>query len=241
MACTVTSLKNASCVCTSRRVIGSGSMISMMRLLLSLSETSMRRNALVLSCASRLAIVAYDAALKMKKPSAATRGHETSGRMPQKSRSRLPRVITAEPSQAIASRTVPKLPLRVARRVRPVLTTLVSESHHHVTVPGRRVVRRPRAPAAGMGGGGSPQKGSVIRMITITGLFHPARHGTRRPGALHSRWFGRGRRRRNRGRELEARQIFENAIEIADLHRMLLHHGRHGSGELIDLPRSDTT
>src|SRR5881396_643527 len=177
MACTVTNLKNASCVCTRRRVMGSGSMISMMRLLLSLSEASTRRNALVLSCASRLAIVAYDAALKMKKPSAATRGHETSGRMPQKSRSRLPRVITAEPSQAIASRTVPKLPLRVARRVRPVLTTLVSESHHHVTVPGRRVVRRPRAPAAGMGGG-SPQKGSVIRMITITGLFHPARHGT---------------------------------------------------------------
>src|SRR3989475_3659215 len=82
---------------------------------------------------------------------------------------------------------------------------------------------------------------SVIRMFTITALFHPARHGTRRPGALHSRWFGRGRRRRIRGRELKARQIFENAIEIADLHRMLLHHGRHGSGELIDLPRSDTT
>src|SRR5712691_3156422 len=82
---------------------------------------------------------------------------------------------------------------------------------------------------------------SVIRMITITALFHPARHGTRRPVALHSRWFGRGRRRRNRGRELKARQIFENAIEIADLHRMLLHHGRHGSGELIDFPRSDTT
>src|SRR5439155_19465330 len=64
-------------------------------------------NALVVSCASRLAIVAYDAALKMQKPSAATRGHEMSGRMPQKSRSRLPSVITAEPSQAIASRTVP--------------------------------------------------------------------------------------------------------------------------------------
>src|SRR2546425_2102856 len=90
---------------------------------------------------------------------------------------------------------------------------------------------------------------SVIRMITITALFHPARHGTRRPVALHSRWFGRwprrhGRRlgsaalgrsrRRNRGRERKARQIFENAIEIADLHRLLLHHGRHGSGELID-------
>jgi len=33
----------------------------------------------------------------------------------------------------------------------------------------------------------------------------------------------------------------ENAIEIADLHRMLLRHGRQGSGELIDFPRSDTT
>ncbi len=42
----------------------------------------------MLTCASRLAIVAYDAALKMQKPSAATRGHEMSGRMPQKSRSR---------------------------------------------------------------------------------------------------------------------------------------------------------
>src|SRR5712691_1103446 len=77
---------------------------------------------------------------------------------------------------------------------------------------------------------------SVIRMITITALFHPARHGTRRPVALHSRWFGRWRRR-----HVKARQILENAIQIADLHRMLLHHGRHGSGELIDLPRSDTT
>src|SRR5206468_4231970 len=77
---------------------------------------------------------------------------------------------------------------------------------------------------------------SVIRTITIAALFHPARHRTRRPVALHSRWFGRWWRR-----HVKARQIFENAIEIADLHRMLLHHGRHGSGELIDLARSDTT
>src|SRR5436853_6592225 len=65
---------------------------------------------------------------------------------------------------------------------------------------------------------------SVIRMITITALFHPARHWRRR----HGRRLGRdslGRsRRRKRGRELKARQIFENATEIADLHRMLLHH-----------------
>jgi hypothetical protein len=33
----------------------------------------------------------------------------------------------------------------------------------------------------------------------------------------------------------------ENAIEIADLHRMLLQHGRQGSGELVDVRRSDTT
>src|SRR5713101_4732662 len=71
-------------------------------------------------------------------------------------------------------------------------------------------------------------------MITITALFHPARHGTRRPVALHSRWFGRWW-----CRHVKARQIFENAIEIADLHRTLLHHGRHGSGELIDLTRYD--
>src|SRR5437899_2775125 len=72
----------------------------------------------------------------------------------------------------------------------------------------------------------------------------------------HRRWFGRWRRRhgrrlgsdslgrsrrRNRGRDLEARQVLENAIEIADLHRMPLHHGRHASGELIDVRRSDTT
>src|SRR5207249_2987555 len=81
-------------------------------------------------------------ALTMKRPSAATSGDGMSGRMPQQSSSRLPSVITAEPSQAIASRTVPKLPLRVARRVRPVRTTPVSESHHLVTVPRRRGVRR---------------------------------------------------------------------------------------------------
>src|SRR6266571_5869196 len=82
---------------------------------------------------------------------------------------------------------------------------------------------------------------SVIRTITITALFHPARHWRRR----HARRLGSDSlsrsRRRNRGRELVARRIFENAIEIADLHRMLLHHGRHDSGELIDFPRSDTT
>src|SRR5437867_1536273 len=177
MACTVTNLKNASCVCTRRRVMGSGSMISMMRLLLSLFEASTRRNGLVLSCASS--------------PAGANDARER------------------ESSSCHSSRTACRT--------------------------------KAKGPCGWHGGGGSPQKGSVIRMITITGLFHPARHGTRRPGALHSRWFGRGRRRRNRGRELEARQIFENAIEIADLHRMLLHHGRHGSGELIDLPRSDTT
>src|SRR5207245_9600143 len=78
-------------------------------------------------------------------------------------------------------------------------------------------------------------------MVTITALFHPARHWRRRHARrLGSDSLGRSRRR-NRGRELEARQIFENAIEIADLHRMLLHHGRQGSGELIDFPRSDTT
>src|SRR5205809_7946060 len=78
-------------------------------------------------------------------------------------------------------------------------------------------------------------------MITITALFHPARHWRRRHARrLGSDSLGRSRRR-NRGRELEARQIFENAIEIADLHRMLLHHGRNGSGELIDLPRSVTS
>src|SRR5439155_21389531 len=78
-------------------------------------------------------------------------------------------------------------------------------------------------------------------MTTITALFHPARHWRRRHARrLGSDSLGR-RRRRNRGRELEARQIFENDIEIADLHRMLLHHGSQGSGELIDFPRSDTT
>ena len=113
------------------------------------------------------------------------------------------------------------------------------------------------ARSSGRGGDGYPQKGlgencgkrrdangerescvgsSVIRTITIAALFHPARHRTRRQVALHSRWFGRWWRR-----HVKARQIFENAIEIADLHRMLLHHGRHGSGELIDLARSDTT
>jgi hypothetical protein len=122
------------------------------------------------------------------------------------------------------------------------------------------------ARSSGRGGDGYPQKGlgencgkrrdangerescvgsSVIRMITITALFHPARHWRRRHGRrLGSDSLGRSRRRsrcRNRGRELKARQIFENAIEIAALHRMLLHHGRHGSGELIDFPRSDTT
>src|SRR2546428_1570939 len=84
---------------------------------------------------------------------------------------------------------------------------------------------------------------SVIRMITITALFHPARHWRRRQ-RLGSDSLGRSRRR-NRGRDFAARRIarriFENAIEIADLHRMLLHHRRHGSGELIDFPRSDTT
>src|SRR3989454_3513940 len=68
-------------------------------------------------------------------------------------------------------------------------------------------------------------------MVTITALFHPARHWRRRHARrLGSDSLGRSRGR-NRGRELEARQIFENAIEIADLHRMLLHHGRQGSGE----------
>src|SRR5438132_462707 len=86
---------------------------------------------------------------------------------------------------------------------------------------------------------------SVIRMITITALFHPARHWWRRHARrLGSDSLGRSRRR-NRGRDFGARRIarriFENAIEIADLHRMLLHHGRHGSGELIDFPRSDAT
>src|SRR6266702_1004108 len=82
---------------------------------------------------------------------------------------------------------------------------------------------------------------SVIRTITITALFHPARHWRRRHARrLGSDSLGRSRRR-NRGRELVARRIFENAIEIADLHRMLLHHGRHDRGELIDFPRSDTT
>src|SRR5207245_4215485 len=78
---------------------------------------------------------------------------------------------------------------------------------------------------------------SVIRTITITALFHPARHWRPR----HARRLGSDSLGRNRGRELEARQIFENAIEIADLHRMLLRHGRQGSGELIDFPRSDPT
>src|SRR5213592_1102821 len=82
---------------------------------------------------------------------------------------------------------------------------------------------------------------SVIRTITIAALFHPARHWRRRHARrLGSDSLGRSRRR-NRGRELVALRIFENAIEIADLHRMLLHHGRQGSGELIDFPRSDTT
>src|SRR5881409_3234880 len=78
-------------------------------------------------------------------------------------------------------------------------------------------------------------------MTTITALFHPARHWRRRHARrLGSDSLGRSRRR-NRGRELEARQILENAIEIADLHRMPLNHGPHGSDELIDLRRSDTT
>src|SRR6266700_2187365 len=85
---------------------------------------------------------------------------------------------------------------------------------------------------------------SVIRMITITALFHPARHCRRRHARrLGSDSLGRSRRR-NRGRDFGARRIarrvLENAVEIADLHRMLLHHGRQGSGELIDFPRSDT-
>src|SRR2546426_5780211 len=82
---------------------------------------------------------------------------------------------------------------------------------------------------------------SVIRTITITALFHPARHWWRR----HARRLGSDSLGRNRGRDFGARRIarriLENAIEIADLHRMLLHHGRQGSGELIDFPRSDTT
>src|SRR5437667_6325705 len=78
-------------------------------------------------------------------------------------------------------------------------------------------------------------------MTTITALFHPARRWRRRHARrLGSDSLGRSRRR-NRGRELVALRIFENAIEIADLHRMLLYHGRHDSGELIDFPRSDTT
>src|SRR2546421_8916652 len=82
-------------------------------------------------------------------------------------------------------------------------------------------------------------------MITITALFHPARRWRRRHARrLGSDSLGRSRRR-NRGRDFRARRIarriFENAIEIADLHWMLLHHGRQGSGELIDVPRSDTT
>src|SRR6266480_2691993 len=86
---------------------------------------------------------------------------------------------------------------------------------------------------------------SVIRTITITALFHPARHWRRRHARrLGSDSLGRSRRR-NRGRDFGARRIarriLENAIEIADLHRVLLHHGRQGSGELIDFPRSDTT
>src|SRR5207247_88427 len=86
---------------------------------------------------------------------------------------------------------------------------------------------------------------SVIRMITITALFHPARHWRRRHARrLGSDSLGRSRRR-NRGRDFGARRIarriLENAIEIADLHRVLLHHGRQGSGELIDSPRSETT
>src|SRR5256885_3183193 len=52
--------------------------------------------------------------------------------------------------------------------------------------------------------------------------------------SLGSDSLGRSRRR-NRGGDFGARRIarriFENAIEIADLHRMLLHHRRHGSGE----------
>src|SRR5207249_8535656 len=85
---------------------------------------------------------------------------------------------------------------------------------------------------------------SVIRTITITALFHPARHWRRRHARrLGSDSLGRSRRR-NRGRDFGARRIarriFENAIEIADLHQLLLHHGRQGRGELIDFPRSDT-
>src|SRR5437764_11608787 len=90
----------------------------------------------------------------------------------------------------------------------------------------------------------NPQS-SVIRMITITALFHPARRWRRR----HARRLGSDSRGRSRGRNRRrdfgsrriARRILENAIEIADLHWMLLDHGRQGSGELIDFPRSDTT
>src|SRR2546422_2051074 len=61
-------------------------------------------------------------------------------------------------------------------------------------------------------------------MITITALFHPARHWRRRHArGLGSDSLGRSRRR-NRGGGLIARRIFENDIEIADPHRML-HHG----------------
>ncbi len=102
---------------------------------------------------------------------------------------------------------------------------------------------------------GSRRRSSVIRRLTIAALFHPARHCRLRHGRrLGSRSDSLGRRRRrlgrdslgrsrgrNRGRELEARQMLENALEIADPHRMLLHHGRQGSGELIDFPRSNTT
>src|SRR3989475_13227015 len=68
---------------------------------------------------------------------------------------------------------------------------------------------------------------SVIRMITITALFHPARHWRRRQ-RLGSGSLGRSRRR-NRGRDFGARRIacriFEKAIGIADIIRSLLDHG----------------
>src|SRR5207245_8361549 len=81
---------------------------------------------------------------------------------------------------------------------------------------------------------------SVIRTITITALFHPARHWRRRHARrLGSDSLGR-RRRRSRGGGLIARRSFENDIEIADPHRLLVHHGSQGSGELIDFTRSDT-
>src|SRR5258705_11987523 len=78
-------------------------------------------------------------------------------------------------------------------------------------------------------------------MITIPALFHPARRWRRRHARrLGSDSMGRSRRRTG-GRELEARQVFENDIESTDLHRKLVHHGREGSDELNDFPRSDAT